>query len=397
MRALEARKADQGHWHQTLRYTPYTARIAALMQGSHWSNWSGYHSAQKVLDEELEYFAIRSTTALFDVSPMTKYSINGPDAEAFLNRMTLRDVTRHAVMRVQYTAWCDDEGQVLDDGTLFRFGPNDFRLCAQERHLPWLQDCAIGYDLTIREVTEEIAGLAVQGPTSCAVLKQAGFAGVEQLKPFQMRDYDGVMVSRTGFTGDLGYEVWVAAAGALAVWDRIWDAGRLRGITSIGYVALNKARIETGFIVAQADFVAAWSVLREDRGRRPDEIGLGWLLDFKKGQFNGRRALLANKPRHCLVGLEIEGNVPADGAVVYHTGKKVAGIITAACWSPMAKRNIALASLDLPYGDAVKDGLWVEIYALRELRYYKAMKRAKVVPRPFVVLPRRTLTPPADC
>jgi aminomethyltransferase len=236
----------------------------------------------------------------------------------------------------------------------------------------------------------------VQGPTSCAVLREAGFAGVGELKPFQIRTWGGVTISRTGFTGDLGYEVWVKSADALALWDRLWDAGKRRGITAIGYQALNHARIETGFIVANSDFSAAYTVLREDRGRRPDEIGLGWLLDFRKGNFNGRRALLADKPRHCLVGLEIEGNVPADGAVVYHSGRKSAGIITAACWSPTGKRNIALASLDLPYGDTITTGLEVEIYALRELRYYKAMKKARVVPRPFVVLPRRTLTPPAD-
>ncbi len=396
MRVLEARKHDQGHWHQTLRSTPYTPRIAALMQGSHWGNWSGYFSAQMVRDAELEYFAIRSTTALFDVSAMTKYRIGGPDAEAFLNRVMLRDVAKLGVNRVQYTAWCDDEGQVLDDGTLFRFGPNEFRLCSQERHLPWLLDCAIGYEVSIREETEEIAGLAVQGPTSCAVLKAAVFAGVAELKPFQIRDFGAVTISRTGFTGDLGYEVWVAAAGAPDLWDRLWDAGALRGITAIGYHALNMARIETGFIVANADFVAAYTALREDRGRRPDEIGLGWMQDFSKGNFNGRRALLANKPKYCLVGLEIEGNIPAEGALVYHSGKKLAGTVTAGIWSPMAKKNIALASLALPYGETVKDELWVEIYALRELKYHKMMKRAKIVPRPFVVLARRTATPPAD-
>lgn len=366
------------------------------MEGSHWGNWSGFMSAQQVKDADLEYFAIRSTAALFDVSAMTKYRVTGKDAEAYLNRVTLRDVTRLGLMRVQYTAWCDDDGRVLDDGTLFRFGPQEFRLCSQERHLPWLQDCAIGYEVDIRDESEAIAGLAAQGPTSCAVLKEAGFAGVEGLKPFQIGGRDGITISRTGFTGDLGYEIWVQANQALPLWDRLWQAGALRGITAIGSTALNKARIEAGFIVANADFVTAWSVLREDRGRRPDEIGLRWMLDFTKGNFNGRRALLAGRPKHCLVGLEIDGNIPAAGSVVYHGRKNPAGIVTAAMWSPMAKKNIALASLDLPYGEGVQVGLFVEIYALRELRYHKTLKAARIVPRPFVVLPRRAATPPAD-
>ena len=306
--------------------------------------------------------------------------------------------------RVHYTAWCDDEGYVLDDGTLFRLEASRFRLCCQERHLPWLLDSAIGYDVSVAEETEAIAGLALQGPTSFAILREAGFAGVEHLKVFDLMDFKHqngtVTISRTGFTGDLGYELFVPAELALSLWDRLIEAGRTRGIRAIGYTALNRARLEAGLIVANADFSTAEHALSADRVRMPDEIGLGFMVDLEKGHFNGRRAIAEARrkktSRHILVGLEIEGNIPADHAIVYHRKTKEVGLVSAASWSPLAKRNIAIASLYRPFGDTVTDDLWVEIYAMRELKYEKLMKRAKVVPRPFIKLDRRTANPPAE-
>ncbi len=399
-----ARIAARGHF-RTLRLdTPFQPRIDALMKRNDWYDWGGYRAPNSLWDEELEYFAIRSQAALFDISPMVKYGIEGPDAEAFLNRVTLRNVSKLKPGRVHYTAWCDDEGHVLDDGTLFRLSDDRFRLCCQERHLPWLLDSAIGYDVSVAEQTEAIAGLALQGPTSFAILRAAGFAGIERLKVFDLADFEHqngtVTISRTGFTGDLGYELFVSAELALSLWDRLMEAGRLYGIRAIGYTALNRARLEAGLIVANADFSTAEHALRADRVRMPDEIGLGFMVDLEKGHFNGRRAIeIARKNkklRHILVGLEIEGNIPADHAIVYHRGKKEVGLVSAAGWSPLAKRNIAIASLARPFGDTVTDDLWVEIYALRELKYEKLMKRAKVVPRPFIKLDRRTANPPAD-
>lgn len=393
------------HFRQPLWQTPFHPRIEALSTTNHWYAWGGYQVAQVIRDEEQEYFAIRNAATLFDVSPMVKYRIAGPDAEAFCDRLTVRNVAKHAVNRVQYTCWCDDEGKVLDDGTLFRYAPTEFRLLCQERHLNWLLDSTIGYDVEIAEVTEEFAGLALQGPTSCTVLKAAGFAGIEALKPFQIAGFTvagiDISLSRTGFTGDLGYELFVAPADALALWDILMEAGRLHGITVIGYAALNLARLEAGFIVANADFVAAETAIRADRRRSPFEIGLDWLVALDKPRhFNGRRALIEEKAkgtsRHCLVGLDIEGNVPAEHSLVYHRGKKEVGHITAAAWSPTTKRNIALASLERPYGIDTNEDLWVEIYALRELVYQKLMVRARVVDRPFFVHPRRTATPPAQ-
>lgn len=400
-----ARIAARGHF-RTLRLdTPFQPRIDALMKRNDWYSWGGYRAPNSLWDEELEYFAIRSQAALFDISPMVKYRIEGPDAEAFLDRLTLRDVAKLRPGRVHYTAWCDDEGHVLDDGTLFRLAGSRFRLCCQERHLPWLLDSAIGYDVSVAEETEAVAGLALQGPTSFAVLRAAGFAGVERLKVFDLADFPHesgqVAISRTGFTGDLGYELFVPATLALSLWDRLMEAGQTRGIRAIGYTALNRARLEAGLIVANADFSTTDHALRADRARLPDEIGLGLMVALKKkSHFNGRRAIERarrdKKLRHVLVGLEVEGNVPAEHAIVYHRQKKEVGLVSAAAWSPLAKRNIALASLSLPYGDTVTDDLWVEIYAMRELRYEKLMKRAKIVPRPFVKLDRRTANPPAD-
>ena len=399
-----ARIAARGHF-RTLRLdTPFQPRIDALMKRNDWYDWGGYRAPNSLWDEELEYFAIRSQAALFDISPMVKYGIEGPDAEAFLNRVTLRNVSKLKPGRVHYTAWCDDEGHVLDDGTLFRLSDDRFRLCCQERHLPWLLDSAIGYDVSVAEQTDAIAGLALQGPTSFAILRAAGFAGIERLMVFDLAGFEHqngtVTISRTGFTGDLGYELFVSAELALSLWDRLMEAGRLHGIRAIGYTALNRARLEAGLIVANADFSTAEHALRADRVRMPDEIGLGFMVDLEKGHFNGRRAIeIARKNKklhHILVGLEIEGNIPADHAIVYHRGKKEVGLVSAAGWSPLAKRNIAIASLARPFGDTVTDDLWVEIYALRELKYEKLMKRAKVVPRPFIKLDRRTANPPAD-
>jgi aminomethyltransferase len=397
-----ARVAAQSHF-RTLRLpSPLQPRIDALMRTEEWYNWAGYRAPNSLWDEELEYFAIRSQAALFDLSPMTKYRIEGRDAEGFLDRLTLRNVSKLKPGRVHYTAWCDDEGHVLDDGTLFRLAETRFRLCCQERHLPWLLDSAIGFDVSVEEETADVAGLALQGPTSFAVLLDAGLAGVERLKLFDLAEFPhdrgAITISRTGFTGDLGYELFVPAPLALSLWDRLMEAGAIHGIRAIGYNALNRARIEAGLIVANADFVTAEHAIRANRLRLPDEIGLGFMVDLDKPHFNGRRAISAARGdkslRHVLVGLEIEGNVPAEHAIVYHRRRTEAGLVSAAIWSPMAKRNIAIASLERPFGDTITDDLWVEIYAMRELSYQKLMKRAKIVPRPFIKLDRRSANPP---
>jgi aminomethyltransferase len=396
---------SQDHYRKPLRETPFYPRISALSTTHDWHGWAGYLSAGVIANESAEYFSVRSSASVFDISPMVKYAIKGPDAEAFLNKLTLRDVTKLGIDRVQYSAWCNDAGEVIDDGTIFRRGPDNFLLFCQERHFAWLCDSAYGFDVDLSDISEDLAGLSLQGPTSCTVLKVAGFGGIETLKPFGIRDFtlDGftVMVSRTGFTGDLGYELQIAPEGALGLWDRLFAAGELYGITSIGSNALNLARLEAGFIITNSDFVSAATAIRADRRRSPFEIGLGWMIAFDKPAFfNGRAALLRErdegKSRYVLVGLDIEGNIPAEHSLVYLNGKREVGHITAAAWSPTTKRNIAIASLQSPYGDKIKDDLWVEIYTLRELGWRKLKVRAKVVERPFFVHKRRGATPPAD-
>jgi aminomethyltransferase len=253
-------------------------------------------------------------------------------------------------------------------------------------------------------VTEQIAALALQGPTSSLILKMLGLTGVDLLKPFDIGHFTlngyPVMVSRTGFTGDLGYELWIDPANALPFWDALMTAGTGRGIRPIGYQALEMARIEAGFILPNVEFVSAEHTIRLNRDRSPFELGLDWLVDLKKGHFNGRRALLVEKEqgsRQRLVAIEIEGKKPAHHALIYSTedAEQQIGFVTSALWSPTCKRNIALAMLDAPYFDG-KTEMWAEIYLHRELVWERRMRRCKIVEKPFFAPERRRQTPAPD-
>jgi aminomethyltransferase len=347
----------------------------------------------------MEYSAIRNAATVFDLCPMVKYRITGPDAAAYLNRLTVRHVSKLSVGGVQYTIWCDDHGKLVDDGTLFRLGPDHYRICCQERHLPWLLDSALGFDVGVAEETEEVAALSLQGPTSASVLTAAGF-DISALKPFRMATFSfgagQLMISRTGFTGDLGYELWTTPNNAIPLWDHLFAAGALWGLRPIGGDALNLARLEAGFIVTNLDFIPATQAVREDRVRSPIEMGLDWLIDWDKGHFNGRRALVRERDsgssKWAFVGLEVDGNVGAEGAILYHNRKTEVGVVTGACWSPTLKKSIALAQIDRRHRAGAN--IWVEIYAMRELHYAKLMMSARVVDRPFLTLDRRRATPP---
>jgi aminomethyltransferase len=392
------------HFSRPLLQTPFHERARSLSQVDSFIPWSGYSTVDVFTSVEQEYFAIRNAATLYDLTPMVKYRIVGPDAVAYLNRLVTRDIAKLKSDRVAYCVWCNDAGQVLDDGTIFRLGESEYRLCTAERQLDWLLDSAVGFDVEIAEITEQIAALALQGPTSCAVLKAAGLAGVERLKPFEIGYFrlatQPVMVSRTGFTGDLGYEVWMAPDAALEIWDALMAAGRSRGIRAIGSQALNIARIEAGFLSPHVDFVSAEQTIRTGRDRSALELGLAWLIDFDKGHFNGRRALLAERARGLrrqLVALDVAGNKPAHNALLYSAkgGKREVGSVTSATWSPTCKRNIALAMVDAPYFD-LGTTLWADIYLNRELLWERRMSRARVVERPFFAPDRRRATPPGD-
>ena len=195
--------------------TPFHSRVAAACELNDWGSWKGYTTPRAYSDVELEYFAIRNAAGVFDLSPMNKYRVTGPDAEAYLNRLVTRDVRKVRVGRVGYTVWCNDAGQVMDDGTIFHLGDNDYRICAYARAVDWLHWSVLGFDVEIVDESDEVAALAVQGPTSCAALLAMGLAGLEQLKPFGITSFpfegETLTVSRTGFTGDLGYELWIAS------------------------------------------------------------------------------------------------------------------------------------------------------------------------------------------
>lgn len=390
------------HFKQAVYPTPFHSRTSAANRLNLWHRWKDYTVPDAYFDVGLEYAALRAACTVFDLSPVTKQRISGPDALPFLNRLLTRDAGKIKPHRVGYCVWCNDEGQVIDDGTLFHLNEGVYRLCSQERQLDWLHASALGFDVTITEETDSVAALALQGPSSCAVLKKLTLADIENLRPFALRTYrfedTDLMVSRTGFTGDLGYELWIDPSRAEALWDRLFDAGRIHGIKPMGTHALEISRIEAGYVQVGIDYVPADQAVRPGRTRSPFELGLDWLVDLKKPHFTGRRALLAEQrrgSRYRLVKLDVEGNKPARDAFVYDKRRKVVGTVTSAVWSPAAKANIALASVERPAG-AAGDALWAEIYYQKELKWSRVMAACCVVDGAFYTPARRRQTPAPD-
>jgi aminomethyltransferase len=389
--------------HQGRLKTPFASRLAAVDTVNEWHEWKGYSSADSLYCSETEYFAIRNATAVFDLTPMTKYRIKGPDALAYVDRLVTRDMKKIKPGRVAYAVWCNDAGQVIDDGTIFHLKEGEYRLCSQERHFAWLQASAIGLDVEITLETEEIAALAIQGPTSYSVMTRMGIQGLDTLKPFGLMhvDFEGseIMISRTGFTGDLGYEAWMSPDVAEAFWDQLFSAGELTGIRAMGTAALELSRVEAGYLAAYQDFLPADATMRTGRTRSPLELGLDWLVDFSKPNFNGRRALLEERKNGStwrLVKLDIEGNKEAHNSYIYEKEKgnrKEIGFVTSAVWSPICKQNIAIGTVRTPHGKP-GDTVWVEVYYQREMHWSRAMAKATIVDKPFWFPPRRGVTPP---
>ncbi len=384
--------------------TPFYSRLAELDTQNSWHDWKGYTSADELYCAEVEYFAIRNSAAVFDLTPMTKYRIEGADALDYVDRLVTRDMRKVKPGRVAYAVWCNGQGQAIDDGTIFHLREGEYRLCSQERHLAWLTAAAIGFDVTITEETADIAALAIQGPTSFSILCNMGLDGIADLRPFGLThfEFEGaeLMVSRTGFTGDLGYELWIEPRKAEALWDGLFDAGKLLGIRPMGTRALELARIEAGFIQAGVDFLPANATVRTGRTRSPLELGLEWLIDFKKPNFNGRHAL-AEEKRHGstwrLVKIDIEGNKPAHHSYIYSKprgNKQEIGFVTSAAWSPVCKKNIAIGTVRTPHG-MPGSKVWVEVYYQREMHWSRVIAEASVVDKPFWSPARRSATPPA--
>jgi aminomethyltransferase len=351
-----------------LKSTPFKARTARLCLSHAWRRWAGYAVASSYeLSHEREYHAIRSAAALLDVSPLYKYRVHGRDAARLLDRVMTRDVARAPVGQVLYSPWCDAAGKVLDDGTIARLEEDSFRVTAADPNLRWLQDNAAGLDAAIEDVSEPIAALALQGPASRAILQNLVDVELAGLKYYRIAAAklrgSPVTISRTGYTGDLGYEIWMDAAHALAVWDALIETGTPYGITPAGMLALDVARIEAGLMLMDVDYVPARKALIESQKSSPFELDLGWTVSLDKEQFVGKRALAEEArrgPQWRFVGLEVEwdalerlyaevGLAPRlptaawRASVPLYGGGDQVGYATSGGWSPLLKRYLALA------------------------------------------------------
>ena len=386
---------------ERLKESPFHPRQAALNLREAWSSWNGYRFAEHYYDPEYEYFCIRNACGTYDICPMQKYRISGKNAEAMLDRLVTRSVKKLGEHRVTYVVWCNDEGRVIDDGTIFRLGPETFLLTCGSPCLAWLKKACFGFEeVLVEDCSDSYAALSFQGPATCSVLQEMGLEGIETLKPFgiQMHAYEGgqLMVSRTGFTGDLGYELWIEPERALTLWDHLYSVGARYGIQPYGEEATNMARLEAGFIMPYMEFNEALKTVHFEYDHTPFELALGWLVDFDKPHFNGRRALLEEKqrgPRIVLTKLDIEGSKPAEGSWLYANRRctKPIGYVTSAMWSPAAKANIALAMIEAPYRDGK---IWAWIDYEKELRQLSKVARCTVSKKPFWTPDRARATPP---
>jgi glycine cleavage system T protein (aminomethyltransferase) len=391
--------------------TAFHERTLALCESLNIKEWSGYYTVSAYeMTHEHEYNAIRNASALIDVSPLFKYLVTGRDATRLVNRIIARDINKVAVNQVIYCCWCDSAGKVIDDGTITRLGENEYRWTAADPSLRWFQQNAVGLDVHIEDISEKVAALALQGPTSGKLLQSVAEANIAGLKYFRVAHgkIGGVPVdvSRTGYTGDLGYEIWIPWKDALKVFDELMNKGRAFDIHPAGMVALDIARIEAGLILIEVDYISSKRALIEEQKYSPGEIGLGKLVDLKKENFVGREALAAEAkrggPARQLVGLDVNWNevealyerigmapqVPATASrvavPVYRAGRQV-GKATSTTWSPTLKRMIALASVSresATLGTTLSMELTVE--AVRKT------VSARLAPLPFFNPPRKT-------
>jgi len=382
-----------------LKKTPFHPAMEPLMHGNGWIRWQGYYSPAFYDSEQSEYFATRHGASVYDVSPLIKYSITGKDAARFANFLVTRDLTKIRPMNAAYTAWCDDDGKMLEEGTIFRLGENQFLLNAALHQLHWLDDAAYGFDVRIEEVTETLAGLSLQGPNSRRILQAMGVAGIEALPHFGIMEasLEGkwLRIDRAGFTGDLGYELWVKPADALWLWERLFRTGDPYKIAPMGSLALDMVRIEAGFILVDVDYIGAKHAVRPTAAVSPFEAGIGWCVGLKKdAYFVGKRALTREKERglsrHILIGIEIEGRKPAPGAFLYadKPGKTELGLTTSAMWSPHLKKNLAFAKVPPAYAKPGTE-MWIEIWYGKEQKIERSMVKCWARNRMFFDPPRK--------
>jgi aminomethyltransferase len=389
-------------------------RTFPLCESLNYREWSGYYAVSAYESHhEHEYNAIRNAAALIDVSPLFKYLVTGRDSAKLVDRIITRDVAKMAVGQVFYTPWCDEHGKVIDDGTVSRLSEDTFRWTAADPSLRWFRQNATGLDVRIEDISEDVAALALQGPTSARVLRAVSDADIDGLKYFRVtRGTIGgarVDISRTGYTGDLGYEIWMRAEDGVRVWDALMEGGRPFDIKPAGMLALDVARVEAGLLLIDVDFFGSKKAMIGAQKYTPYEMGLGRLVSLQKARFIGQQALREEQQRgHArqVVGLEINwpeveqiyervGLPPAVGATasrvavpLYRAGKQV-GRATTTTWSPVLKKMIALGTVDRPhYSNGSKLQMEFTVESVRH------KVTATVVPTPFFNPPRKMATPP---
>ena len=390
--------------------TPFHSRTSKVSLSQDWKDWAGYYAACTYdVSHDSEYIALRHSAGLIDVSPLYKYEVTGPEAAAFLSRVTVKDVRKLKIGRVTYLCWCDDDGKIVDDGTISRLDEEHYRVTAADPSLAWFENLSRGYKVEIDDVSDRLGALSLQGPTSREILRDLVDFEIDELKFFGIRECDlkgvDVHLSRTGYTGDLGYEIWVNSDEAPALWDLLVRGGGSYGLRPVGLNAMDVTRIEAGFVMNGVDYYSAIHCLIESRKASPYELGLGWTVQLDREPFVGQKALRAEKeagPSREFVGLDIDwGEVESifdsyglppelpteawrDGRPVYDTNGKWIGQATSGVWSPTLKKNLALAQVGSEYGG---DGTPVQIEVTAEYRRHNVT--AVVTPTPFFNPPRK--------
>ena len=393
--------------------TAFHQRTFPLCHSLNYREWSGYYTVSVYeVHHEHEYNAIRNASALIDITPLYKYLVTGRDATKLVNRVITRDISKVAVNQVIYCCWCDEHGKVIDDGTISRLAENTYRWTAADPSLRWFRQNGLNMDVQVEDISEKIAALALQGPTSGNLLKAVADADIANLKYFRVTQGKiggaAVHISRTGYTGDLGYEIWVPWNDAIKVWDALVEKGKAFDLHAAGMLALDVARIEAGLLLIEVDYISSKKALIDSQKYSPYELNFGRMVHLEKENFIGRSALLKDQkngvPRQ-LVGLEVnwpevEAHYEKFGLApqapsqasrvhvpVYVSGKQI-GKATSTTWSPLLKRMIALGSLQTDYskaGTRVEMEITIEAIRLRV--------GAKVVKTPFFNPPRKTAVP----
>jgi aminomethyltransferase len=394
--------------------TPFHAQTSAACTSLLWKDWAGYFAVRSYeTSHDAEYVAFRHSAGLIDVSPLFKYEIRGKDAARFLSRVTVRNVAKLKDGRVTYLCWCDDAGKIIDDGTVAKIGPDHYRLTAAEPSLSWLARFTRGYEVAIEDVTAQLGVLALQGPNARAILKGVVAADVDRLTFFgivktTLKGLD-VWVSRTGYTGDLGYEIWVASADAPALYTALMAAGRSYQIRPAGLDAMDVTRLEAGFIMNGVDYFSAHHCMTEERKSSPYELGLGWTVELDRPAgaepFVGQDALRREQAAGSawgFVGLDIDwveteqlfadyGLPPEvcskawrDARPIYDQAGGWVGMATSGTWSPTLKKNLAIGQVLAPFA---KEGMRLKLETTVEYRRHAVT--ATVVKTPFYNPPRK--------